>query len=297
MIRRFLWETRDVVKNPEESKKWLEQFRNTLQYQDLEEAPNEYALLLLAESRSFNNMQLRKQQMRWVRESLKKEGITNPTQEQLDEKWLEMYGQETTADGDTREDSQDVRDGSNSGILESGTSANLYGAATTREGVDASTTGSNNMRRVPQNEAPAHGFSGGRTAQGTMSRSPEAAAQSGKAYDQETDQASTNGPRQAEARQSQRAGGNSVRRVAKVSTPPVRSVGPMPEDKQEVYDYASLEGLDKDDAYECWYVTTTERNGLTADGKEIKNWKAYVKQWCRTRKSKREENGHGSKKD
>lgn len=73
--------------------------------------------------------------------------------------------------------------------------------------------------------------------------------------------------------------------------------GPMPEDVQEVYDYASLEGLDTDDAYECWHVTVNERNGLTADGREIKNWKAYVKQWCRTRKSKREENGHGNKKD
>lgn len=57
---------------------------------------------------------------------------------------------------------------------------------------DESTTAFENMRRVPQNEAPAHGFSGGRTAQGTMSRSPEAAAQSGKAYDQETIEISTN---------------------------------------------------------------------------------------------------------
>ena len=48
-------------------------------------------------------------------------------------------------------------------------------------GCYAPTTFSKNMQRVPQNEAPAHGFSGGRTAQGTMSRSPEAAAQSGKA--------------------------------------------------------------------------------------------------------------------
>ena len=61
----------------------------------------------------------------------------------------------------------------------------LYGDAPRREAGDgesdgnvvaARTTVSRNMRRVPQNEAPAHGFSGGRTAQGTMSRSPEAAA-------------------------------------------------------------------------------------------------------------------------
>lgn len=111
-----------------------------------------------------------------------------------------------TADGDIREDSQAKPDGS--AITRNETraldalepSANHYGPrqakngdAATREGAEAAysresgtsapTTVSRNMRRVPQNEAPAHGFSGGRTAQGTMSRSPEAAAQSGKAYE------------------------------------------------------------------------------------------------------------------
>lgn len=109
-----------------------------------------------------------------------------------------------TADGDIREDSQAKPDGSaitrnetrHIDALDS--SANHYatrqaknGDAATREGAEvvnsresgaaAPTTVSRNMRRVPQTEAPAHGFSGGRTAQGTMSRSPEAAAQSGKA--------------------------------------------------------------------------------------------------------------------
>jgi predicted patatin/cPLA2 family phospholipase len=59
-----------------------------------------------------------------------------------------------------------------------------------------------------------------------MSRSPEAAAQSGKSYDQEATPTSTDGPRQAEAPLSRRAGENSVRRVEKVSTSPVRSSGP-----------------------------------------------------------------------
>lgn len=216
-----------------------------------------------------------------------------------------------TADGDIREDSQDRK---------SGTSANIYGDAATREGADESTTVSRNMRRVPQTEAPAHGFSGGRTAQGTMSRSPEAAAQSGKDYDQETaktrdtrddsrgryappscspedgnpaETAPSHGgsvasleARQGLARESRRAGGNSLR-VAKVSTPPARSAGPMPEDKQAVYDFAAAEGLDTADAYECWHVTVNERGGLTADGKPIKNWKAYVRKWCETRESRR----------
>ena len=185
--------------------------------------------------------------------------------------------QESTADGDIREDSQDRK---------SGTSANLYGDAPHREAGDESANVSNNMRRVPQNEAPAHGFSGGRTAQGTMSRSPEAAAQSGNIYDQEAAPTSTDGPRQAEARQSRRAGGNSLR-VAKVSTPPARSAGPMPADKQAVYDFAAAEGLDTADAYECWHVTVNERDGLTADGKPVKNWKAYVRKWCETRAGRR----------
>ena len=103
--------------------------------------------------------------------------------------WYEnrkAQGNQLTADGDTREDSLNMTNGRNADALESGTSANLYGDASSREADDESTTVSKNMRRVPQNEAPAHGFSGGRAAQGTMSRPPEAAAQSGKAYDQET---------------------------------------------------------------------------------------------------------------
>ncbi|WP_407447811.1 hypothetical protein [Fibrobacter sp.] len=243
-----------------------------------------------------------------------------------------------TADGDIREDSQDITTSGNGSVTESGTSANLYGPrqakngdAATREGAEVvnsresgaagPTTVSRNMRRVPQNEAPAHGFSGGRTAQGTMSCSPEAAAQSGKAYDQEAaktrdtrddsrgryappscspedgnpaETAPSHGgsvasleARQGQARESRRAGGNSVRGVEKVNTPPARSAGPMPADKQAVYDFAAAEGLDTADAYECWRVTVNERGGLTADGNPIKNWKAYVRKWCRTRAKNR----------
>lgn len=61
----------------------------------------------------------------------------------------------------------------------------------------------------------------------------------------------------------------------------------MPEDKQAVYDFAAAEGLDTADAYECWHVTVNERNGLTADGKPVNNWKAYVRKWCATRNSRR----------
>ena len=76
----------------------------------------------------------------------------------------------------------DMYDAGNGAASKSTTSCDTFTAdVDIREVEDVSTTVSMNMRRVPQNEAPAHGFSGGRTAQGTMSRSPEAAAQSGKA--------------------------------------------------------------------------------------------------------------------
>lgn len=61
----------------------------------------------------------------------------------------------------------------------------------------------------------------------------------------------------------------------------------MPDDVQLVYDFAAAENLDPVDAYECWNVTVNERDGKTADGKRITNWKAYVRKWCETRASNR----------
>ena len=63
--------------------------------------------------------------------------------------------------------------------------------------------------------------------------------------------------------------------------------GPMPSDKQAVYDFAIEEGLDMADAYECWECTVNERNGKTADGKRIRDWKAYVRRWCASRSARR----------
>lgn len=63
--------------------------------------------------------------------------------------------------------------------------------------------------------------------------------------------------------------------------------GPMPYDKQKVYDFAAEEGLDVADAYECWDCTVNERNGKTADGKRIRDWKAYVRRWCASRSARR----------
>ena len=310
VIRHLLWQIREVRNDRDAAWKWVNRFANTLQYQDLEQDPDQYALAILAEARSFNDQKKRNQQMRWVREQLAKEGVTSPTQEQLDEKWLEMYGNDTTADGDIREDSQDRK---------SGTSANIYGDASHREAEDESANVSRNMRRVPQNEAPAHGFSGGRTAQGTMSRSPEAAAQSGKDYDQETaktrdtrddsrgryappscspedgnpaETAPSHGgsvasleARQGLARESRRTGGSSVRGMAKVAQPPVRSRASF-RNKEDFIQWAIDDGLDPVDANECWEATE-ERHGKDADGNTVKNMKAFARQWCRTRANNR----------
>lgn len=157
IIRHFLWQTREVVTDAKASQEWLARFRRTLEFQELEENPDAYALALLAEARSFNDLQRRKGQMLGARKQLAKEGVEDPTQEQLDEKWLEMYGNEftqdapngnagvdlptagnrgelesptscdpLTADGDTREDSQDMHHARKGGTSESATSANLY---------------------------------------------------------------------------------------------------------------------------------------------------------------------------
>ena len=61
----------------------------------------------------------------------------------------------------------------------------------------------------------------------------------------------------------------------------------MPDDVQAVYDFADADNLDPVDAYECWNVTVNERDGKTADGKKVTNWKAYVRKWCRTRANNR----------
>ena len=369
LIRRFLFEVDGIIHDPSACQAWLQSFCKTLQFQDLCKEPNQYALFLLDEARAFNIEQRRKSQMKQVRRALAEDGIKNPTQEQLDEKWLEMYGNEEspqdapngnagvdmsdagngaasksptscdtfTADGDTREDSQAKPDGS--AITRNETRAhdalgpsanhygdtrehsrgryappscspedgNLYGDAATREGADVSTTVSRNMRRVPQNEAPAHGFSGGRTAQGTMSRSPEAAAQSGKDYDQEPYRVSTDKPqpegmtgpshggsvasleaRQGQALESQRRAGANAQKCGRTSQSHSATARQRASfrNKEEFIQWAIDDGLDPVDAGECWEATE-ERGGKDADGNTVKNMKAFARQWCRTRANNR----------
>lgn len=323
VIRHLLWQIREIRNDRDAAWKWVNRFANTLQYQELEQDPDQYALAILAEARSFNDQQRRKGQMLGVRKQLAKEGVTNPTQEQLDEKWLEMYGQENSPqDAPNGNAGVDVSDAGNGAASKSPTSCDIYeqagnpptresetrgpqtdnnseavkalADAATREGADASTTVSRNMRRVPQTEAPAHGFSGGRTAQGTMSRSPEAAAQSGKAYDQETYRVSTDEARQsrqvsatADALENQtRAGAGAQALESPSSLPsPVRN---LPRNKEEVRLFAIDNGLDVDDANDWAEMNLRERHGRDKDGKPIRNWKGAILNYCKAMAAKRE---------
>lgn len=97
--------------------------------------------------------------------------------------------------------------------------------------------------------------------------------------------ASLNGPRQAEARQSRRTGGSSVRGMAKVAQPSVRSRASF-RNKEDFIQWAIDDGLDPVDAGECWEATE-ERGGKDADGNTVKNMKAFARQWCRTRANNR----------
>lgn len=219
-----------------------------------------------------------------------------------------------TADGDTREDSQDCK---------SVTSANIYGDAATREGADVSTTVSRNMRRVPQNEAPAHGFSGGRTAQGTMSRSPEAAAQSGKDYDQETaktrdtredsrgryappscspedgnpaETAPSHGgsvasleARQGQARESQRRAGADSVRGTPLHRAPARQQAKnsrCPNSREDFHAFVADNNLHEGLAEE-WYAMHEAREWVDRDGKPIKDWRGALYNYCTKTEQKR----------
>ena len=92
IIRKFLHETKDVVKDAEKSQKCLESFRDTLQYQDLEEYPNEFAMEILREAKAFNELQRKNSQFKNVRKILAENGVNNPTRSQIEQKWAEIYG-------------------------------------------------------------------------------------------------------------------------------------------------------------------------------------------------------------
>lgn len=187
-LMEFAVRTEDAVQSPEAALEWLRSFRDTLLMEGRNSRPMPWAVELLG----MADVKIAKKSIaRMQGQIVKIYGKDCDVDLECSKKYGEKYEKlkkilaaaphreagdvsangcnQLTADGDIREDSQDVHNTGDRGILESGTSANHY--------------------------------------------------------DKEAAPTSTNGPRQAEARQSPRAGGNSVK-VAKVSTPPVRSSVP-----------------------------------------------------------------------
>lgn len=130
LIRRFLYEIDDVIKDKDASHKWLVSFAKTLQFQDLCKTPNEYALTLLREAKEFCLSQRKKSQIKQVRKILADEGNASPTKEQIETRWAELYGNDTTADA-SEGDGEVNPDGQQATQAEAGTSAN-HSSTTTR---------------------------------------------------------------------------------------------------------------------------------------------------------------------
>ena len=138
--------------------------------------------------------------------------------------------QETTADGDIREDSLNIATSGNGSVTESGTSATTTTTPCTT---------------------------------------------------------SADGPRQAEARQSQgRTGAPST--GATSSTAPVRSYRPRkvphPEGESEVFDFASDNAIPDWVANEFYQRFFVERDGTDNDGTNIDNWKGALINYNKSRK-------------
>lgn len=96
VIRRFLAETKTAISDPKTAQEWLCSFRDTLLFQDLCEEPMPYAMELIDEARGFSTTQQRNAQKKVVRRILGEQGNSNPTDEQIEAKWAEMYGNGAT---------------------------------------------------------------------------------------------------------------------------------------------------------------------------------------------------------
>ena len=119
-IRKFLFETRGAVRDPQKALEWLRSFRETLEFQDLVDSPNAYAMAVIEEARNFNDVQRKNSQMKQVKRALEQEGVKNPSRAQMESKWRAMY---FPAEATTREDVENKSDGSDAANLESATSA------------------------------------------------------------------------------------------------------------------------------------------------------------------------------
>lgn len=160
---------------------------------------------------------------------------------------------ETTADTPTREDGEFKSVGGNAVNLESATSANIYGDAAIREEAE-----------VCRNRES------GVVAPTTISNNFEA--------------------RQSQARESRRrTGGSSVRGMAKVAQPPVRSRAKnsrCPNSREDFHAFVADNNLHEGLAEE-WYAIHEARGWVDENGYPIKNWRGALKNYCIKTEQKR----------
>ena len=155
-LMEFAVRTEDAVQSPEAALEWLRSFRDTLLMEGRNSRPMPWAVELLG----MADVKIAKKSIARLRgQIVKMYGKDCDVDLECSKKYGEKYEKlknilaaattsdgvdaSTTgcnplkADGDTREDSLNVTDGSNSGTLESGTSANHYAKETGKASTDA----------------------------------------------------------------------------------------------------------------------------------------------------------------
>ena len=145
-LMEFAVRTEAAVQSPEAALEWLRSFRDTLLMEGRNSKPMPWAVELLKQA----DIKIAKKAIaRMQGQVLKVCGKNCNVEAECVARYGEKYTSlatimNLTADAPHREAGDERQHPSDGELLESGTSANLYGAATTREGVDESTTGSNN---------------------------------------------------------------------------------------------------------------------------------------------------------
>lgn len=159
--------------------------------------------------------------------------------------------QETTAEAPTREDGDGHHYTGNGALLESGSSANLYGDAAIGDEAEVCTDRES-----------------GASAPTTVSNETEA--------------------RQGQALVSRRTGGHSLR-VGNVARPPVRSPGRnsrCPNSREEFHAFVADNNLHENLAEE-WYAIHEAREWVDKNGNPIKDWKGALYNYCTKTEQKR----------
>lgn len=277
VIRKFLFETREVVKDPQASMEWLSRFRDTLMYQDCENEPCGYALTLLIEARKFNESQREKIQIRHARKALLEEGIENPSREQIDRKRAEMYSDEETTEGAANGNNADA----------STTAPTVDYPATPDDGkfhyqepIEISTNcGADAVNRKTTVDR--------KSATSAPLRPWKEVVEQSLGIS-ETDQSGAGkGVRPPNPvpglLRKRRAAGSPL----KPGTGPSPAARSLPKSMAEVSDFACSENLDYDDARLWWEQNFVERNGKDKDGNRITNWHGALINFCKSQENKR----------